>query len=237
MKNRMMMSWMMLPLFAMGALEINFEGEEYRAGNRLWGQGPESARWQGSAEPLFSVVDGVGVEDSAAVRVTKRNREHDAALLRPDVSVHLPGFRPERSVVAYRLSVKMEGRGNDGICSRIRFADGTVQLELYNEGKLFFMDGNTPEQMHRSVRTESRAEFQATPGEFFEIIALVDYGSKTYTLTVNGVDQNGGNPVGMRITDETPGKAVDVWIAAWMQSHSDWQNFVFDNVGIRLVKP
>lgn len=232
-----MLNMLMLPLMAAGELKIDFGGDDCRTGERLWGQGPESARWQGTAEPLFSVERGVGVDGSNGVRVTKRNRDHDAALLRPSADVHFPNFDPESSVVVYRLSIKMEDRDGEGICSRIRFADGAVQFELYNSGMLFFMDGSTPGQMHRSVRDADRAEFLATPGEFFTIEATVDYGEQTYTLKVNGVEQNGGNPVGMRVTDDTPGRAIDVWIAAWMQTNPFWHNFVFDNLQIELVRP
>lgn len=237
MKLKMLLCLFALPLAALGSLKIEFESPEYRPGQRLWGQGAESARWQGTAEPLFSVERGVGVNGSNGVRVTKRNRDFDAALLRPSADVHFPRFNPESSVVVYRLSVQMEDLGADGICSRIRFADGAVQLELYNNGGLFFMDGSTPGQMHRTARTATRQNFQAKPGEFFTLEATVDYGSRTYDLKVNGVPQNDGNPVGMRVTEQTPGRAIDVWIAAWLQTNDAWQNFVFDNLQIELVRP
>lgn len=237
MKKLLMISWLTLPLVALGSLTVNFEGPNYRTGERLWGQGPETARWQGTAEPLFSVERGVGVDGSNGVRVTKRNRNYDAALLRPMIDSYFAGFDSESSVVTYRLAMKMEDIAEDGICSRIRFADGAVQMELYNNGSMLFMDGSTPDQMHRTVRDESRMPFRAIPGEFFIIEATVDYGSQEYTLTIDGVVQNGGAPAGMRITDQTPGRTIDVWIAAWLQTNEDWQNFVFDNLFIELVQP
>ncbi|MCC5788823.1 MAG: hypothetical protein JJT75_04255 [Opitutales bacterium] len=228
-------SFVLLPLMGHSQLNMTFDEGTFRPNQRLWGQGVPGATWQGTSNPAYSVRAGVGVDGSRAVQVSDRNLQFDAVTL--DVTNEALGgeFDPESSVVHYSLAVKMEEVSGEGLSARIRLAGQAVQLELYNSGDLYFMDGGDADQPHRTVYQANRNHFVAEKGEFFIIDAEVDYGSKTFRLKVNDVPQQQGNPIAFRTTGDATGDKVDFWIAAWMQTHEDWRPFVFDNVQARLI--
>lgn len=141
-------------------------------------------------------------------------------------------FNASSTVINYSFSLKLDGEANaNSTLSILRLQTGTggndMKLELTANGRLGITNGST----NVTAKTESGDTFVAPANTFFTVAGTIDYATKTYTISVNGVTQLTGSasPNFSFSTSSNPTSA-DLFLLNMNPNSVDWMPVTIDNI-------
>lgn len=177
---------------------ITFAEPGYIAGS-LNGQGAGETRWiaSPSSPESLSIESGIGPDGRNALITT--SAPVNQAFLFPTSETDLPGFDGGSSRVDFRFRFRLNGPPNSGKSSNIIVQIGyeptlrfsAVRIGLSNRGGVTYQDGTEIKQAKDADGGFLLVEDTET---WVEVAGQIDYGTKTYTISVNGVPQ-GDHPL------------------------------------------
>lgn len=168
----------------------NLYGQPGIAGSATWG-----ASSQGVNDQLLKVVDGAGVGGShGLVYQTHATTTSSVYQFNPTATDLGEAFSATSSQIAFSFDLKWDEVGSTSIYTGRFFVGNTLSTQDGDVFKLtwsatgavgYTLNNNTL----RFATNAAGNQFIAQADTFYTISGVLDYGTKTYTLSVNGVQQ------------------------------------------------
>lgn len=181
-------------LHASNGFLINFENPPYSPGD-LFGQGVPGLRWAGGAGRGIDVEIGKGIGGSQAA-VTSNPAASTQLLLTPEPQF-IEGFNGNASIISYRFAYRYDDTPNstasDAFVVIFGFTDTTnyaARLSIQPNGRLTY---STTGSAARASRNENGQDYIVSDTTTWTLVhGELNFDTKTYTLFVDGVEQEPG---------------------------------------------
>ncbi|HWL52673.1 MAG TPA: PEP-CTERM sorting domain-containing protein [Chthoniobacteraceae bacterium] len=221
-----------------GAIVIDFEQSSGYAAGALGGNpsGADGTKWTGSSTTGVVVTAGKGSGGSQGAYAAAGAANVGIYKFTLDADDFGETFQGDSSVVAFSLELKWEALSGatSALPSVGRFYlgdDGTNPTSvriLWNDfGEIKIYDGLSNVVMAVNA---SDSVFQASPGVFYRIEGVADYAAKTFTLSVNGVEQGS---FGFYATGTPP--SLVAYVTNQNNTHTQFTPWVLDNLEVAAI--
>lgn len=221
------------------AILIDFES--YTPGD-LHGQPASGTQWESKSTNALVVADGIGVGGSKGLTHDKSVAVGARYRFSPSAD-DLGDVFSSDSILKVSFDVAMVDTlsGNSISVGRFYFgvtpegAPEVLSLDWYANGKIGFNSGG----VFKFAKAANGQDFISTPGVFYTVEAIIDYGAKTYALTVNGVEQvdgEGSSALAFRVPGGPGTGHVPVLDIQYINgANSDFRAWGLDNIKIAAI--
>lgn len=187
------------------AIVIDFDIDNGYAVGNLHGQPGTSgsSQWKTPAAQassgVISVVDGVGTDGSQAIvansHATLTSTSYFLKITDQDLG---DLFDAGSTKINFSFALKWDaitsyanqGRFYVGGNSQDGFNGDVLRIAWMSDGSMIYGVGNPGgSSLFRTVLNSSGGTFRAVANTFYTVEGVIDYATKTYTLTINAVDQ------------------------------------------------
>jgi hypothetical protein len=213
------------------AFEYTFDEHFFQPNTPIFGQGITGATFAGVDSLQYTILPGEGIDGSHALVVQDVDKDFGGLRINP-TSMGLGGdFDAKSSRVEFAFSYRQTEIGGKGICVRMMMANDAVRLELTNEGRILAMDGRRhPEKTYVEPR-----HFTAEVARWVHVRGIIDFGTRTFTVTVNGAPLLNGTPMEFRRDTPAAGTELNLNLLAMEQTAPGWVPIQFDNLTLKLL--
>lgn len=200
----------------------------------LVGQG-SSTKWTANLteDGSIKVKATGGVGGSQSIQTQASGSVNFAQYRFVPTSAELGGaFNASSTVINYSFSLKLDGDANaNSTLSILRLRTGTggndMRLELTANGRLGIGDGS----VNVIAKTEGGGTFVAPSNTFFTVAGTIDYTTKTYTISVNGVTQlTGSASPNFSFSPTSNPSSADLFFFNMNPNGVDWMPVTIDNI-------
>ncbi len=232
------------------AVLIDFDSG-YSAGE-LWGQPGSGTVWEELSSPnrsgLVVTADAgdLGAGDMAAVSVQDSNPFISNGFYRfATTDANLGGvFNKDASKVNFSFKRKvMTDIGNNGtpvsmmFIGNDYFTKASVVFGWFSDGRMKYFNGPGSNIYSNAsyVLDGSGNDFDPSVSDgFIAISGQINFASKTYSLVVNGVAQNGGNPIAFNDPS-----AEKTWLLISNENGEDsnYRQYALDDITLAIPEP
>jgi len=179
------------------AILIDFNDPPYTTtggtggGGNLTGQGA-TTKWTGTATPTGIVVSGASGSQAVTTQNTAGQKTYSFAPSTADLG---EAFNASSSILDYSFQLKVNGSlgGNNNDAFRLNIASANVfQFALLAGGYVTVADGNGSggsTGVTFKTTTGGPTNFVATPDVYFTLAGRINYVTKTFTVSLNGINQ------------------------------------------------
>jgi len=210
------------------------------AGN-LTGQGA-TTKWTGTATPTGIVVtSGTGTLGSQGV-TTQDTAGQKTYTFAPSTADLGAAFNASSSILDYSFQLKLNGSlgGNDNDAFRLNIASANVfQFAVLAGGYVTVTDGNgsgVTTGVTFKTTTGGATNFVATPDVFFTLSGRINYVTKTFTVSLNGINQMdaSGSDLNFGFKNNSAANA-NIQLVSNAALNSGYRTSTLDNLGLVAV--
>ena len=226
------------------AIQIDFESgyTTTAGGGDLLNQPATGTKWtSATASGGISIAakDGATGTDQAAKTQPLTSSSYGLYTFTPsDADLGIP-FNATSSVIKYSFQVKLddEPNGGNGVALRVHLGGKAVGFDLLSNGGILTAVGKSDGTRQAIFATSADGNrFQAKANTYVTVEGTLDYSTKTFTASVNGVAiMQDGNPK-LDFAD----KSADTFQIDLMMisntSYTSWIPASIDNINLTAVK-
>lgn len=234
------------------AILIDFEGDSGYAVGNLYNQpgGSGVSKWKtpvgNSTTAALSVVDGVGVNGGQAVRAISHSAVSSSNYTLAITDDALGDiFDANSSKISFSFQLMWEGTGTYlnqgrfymGGTSENSFSGDVVRVYWATDGSMGFIVGKDGGVDSRIVKNAAGGDFRAQANTFYTVSGIIDYASKTYTLTINNVIQkdSNGNATLSFVTPAGSQINPNIQLISLNNKDVNYKPWVIDNIEMQAI--
>lgn len=141
-------------------------------------------------------------------------------------------FDPNASTLTFSFDYRLSARSAQTGISYLRIGttDGNVlRLSFWTDGGINFNNGTSGNWAHDA----SGNKFAAAAGTYYHISASLNYQTKQFTLSINGVTQQVAGNSTLNFFSTTSTSWTDIQMSVLNVNNASWRSFALDNLSLR----